>query len=73
LLADVRRMGDAQALLPIGLPLCEDLPSDLVTVESPGRTGVGLDVDEQFDGLILRDPAVESDAWPHRSACTRSG
>jgi hypothetical protein len=32
-------MGDAQALLPIGLPLCEDLQGDLVTVESPGRTG----------------------------------
>src|SRR6476659_2051293 len=48
-------------LLPAGLPFCEDLQGDLVTVESPGRTGVSLDVDEQLDDLILRNAVVESD------------
>jgi hypothetical protein len=42
--------------------LGEDLDGDLVHLEGPGGAGVGLEVDEEVDELILADADVQCDA-----------
>ena len=59
------------ALFP-GVSFGEGLDRDLVHLERPGGTGIGLQMDEQVDDLVLADAAVKSDPELPAEGLTRS-
>ena len=60
------------SLLFPDVSLGEGLNRDLVHLERPGSTGIGLQVDEKVDNLVLADAAVKSDPELAAEGLTRS-